>query len=171
MTFFSLLGAEMHDRRADTIDRELIGAIERKAEPQHLVLVDRLIDHVRAATAPFLGPVHRDVAGFVEPSMVIEELIPAFVVANVEQARGRTAEPFAVAPESFRRVPFEPFPDLGSKFVLFRSVGKIHSKCSAWNASGFRPRRSANPYGRYQTMVKRETALGVKICRSLAIQS
>src|SRR6266851_6999481 len=101
MPFFLFFCAEMHDRRADTIDRELIGAIERQSEAEHFILVDRLIDHIGAAAAPFLGPMQRDVTGLVEASMVIEELIPALVVANVEQARSRAAEAFAAASEGF----------------------------------------------------------------------
>ena len=102
MTFLLLLGAQMHDRRTDTIDRKLIGAIERKSEPQHLILVDRLIDHVRAATAPFLGPVQRDVSGLVEAPMIVEELIPARVIANVEQAGSRTTKALTLPPKNLR---------------------------------------------------------------------
>src|SRR3977135_1093787 len=49
MPFFLLFGPKMHDRGTDTIDRELIGSIERKSEAQHFILIDRLIDHVGAA--------------------------------------------------------------------------------------------------------------------------
>src|SRR5882757_1007653 len=103
MTFFLLFAAEMHDGRADTIDRKLISAVQRQSEAQHFILIDRLIDHVGAATAPFLWPVQRDVAGLVEASMVIEELIPALIVANIEEARSRPTEAFAAAPECLSR--------------------------------------------------------------------
>ena len=72
------------------------------------------------------GPVQRDVTGLVEPAMVVEELRPAAVVAHVEQAGSRAAEPFALAPERFGGVLLEPSRNLSAEFVLFRRVSKIH---------------------------------------------
>ena len=58
--------------------------------------------------------------------MVVEELSPAAVVAHVEQAGGRAAEAFALAPEGFGGILFEPSRDLRAKFFLFRRVSEIH---------------------------------------------
>src|SRR6202030_1843357 len=116
VALFLLIGAEMHDSRADSIYRELVGAVERQPEPQHFVLVDSLIDHARAATAPFLGPVQRDVTGLVEPAMVVEQLRPSPVVAHVEQARSRAAETLALAPEGFGGVLLEPSSNFSAQF-------------------------------------------------------
>ena len=58
--------------------------------------------------------------------MVVEQLIPSPVVANVEQAGGRAAEILARTPEGFGGVLFEPAPQFGAKFFLFRRVAEIH---------------------------------------------
>ncbi len=58
--------------------------------------------------------------------MVVEQLIPSPVVANVEQAGGRAAQTLALAPEGLGGVLFEPAPQFGAKFFLFRRVGEIH---------------------------------------------
>jgi len=42
VALFLLLSAEVHDSRTDSIDRELVGAVERQSEAQHFVLVDSL---------------------------------------------------------------------------------------------------------------------------------
>src|SRR5690348_3584289 len=92
-----LLRAHEHQGRPDTVDGELVRAVERKREAQDLVLVNRLLHQGGAAAAMFLGPVQCDVTGIVEAAMVFEQPLPSRVVAGVEQARGRGAEAAAFA--------------------------------------------------------------------------
>src|SRR5215831_12915790 len=140
MALFLLMGSHEHDGGSDAIDGELIRSIERQPEPQYFVLVDRLFHQVGAAAAPFLGPVQRDVARAVESAMVIEHLVPAPIIAHVEQTRRGASQSFAAASKNLPRVSLQPGAQLGAKTFLRRRVTEIHLLLrSRWIARSITP--------------------------------
>src|SRR5216684_250511 len=124
-----LLRAHEHQGRPDTVDGELVGAVERKREAQHFVLVNRLLHQSGATAAIFLGPVERDVAGVVESAMVLEEALPSRVVAGVEQARGRGAKAATFAASEYLGGGFlEPSVDFRAIRFFFRGEPEVHTQ-------------------------------------------
>src|SRR5262249_31991093 len=121
-----LPGAHQPDRRSDPIESELIGAIQRQAEAQDFILVDRLIDERGARSAVLLRPVQRDVTSRMEPLMILAELGPALVVAHIEQARCRRTQAVAALAENFFGILFEPCAKGTAKLVLLGRVAEVH---------------------------------------------
>src|SRR5579872_1177759 len=128
VAFFLLLGAEQNDGGPDAVDRELVGAVERQAKAQDFVLVNRLFDERGAAAAPFLRPVQRDVARVIEPLVILAQALPFGVVADVEQAGGRSAHRVPAPSEQFARGFLEPRAQARTKRLLLRSETEIHTR-------------------------------------------
>src|SRR5215469_1617334 len=98
--------------------------------------------------------------------MVVEQLIPAAVVADVEQAGSRAAEALALSSEGFGGALLEEIANLAAEFFLFRRVGEVHGMLRLIRRliCGFVDRRT--PKARYQTMRKRETTKSVSAKRA-----
>src|SRR5579875_2651474 len=114
-----LLGAQKDQRRPDAVDRQRVGAVNWKSQPQRLVLVDRLLDDSGAAAAPFFGPMQRDVTGVVEPAMVFEQALPAVVAVGA-------AAQIVTAAEYFRLGALQERAQRAAEFLLLRCVIEIH---------------------------------------------
>src|SRR5438067_835764 len=63
VAIFLFRRAHEHQGRSDSVDRKLIGAVERQSEAQHFILIDRLLHQRGTATAMFFWPVEGDITG------------------------------------------------------------------------------------------------------------